>query len=42
MTVELETSKSCDIAVGKEKYIPMKYGVGLQNNSVYRNMMTDL
>ncbi len=41
MTVEFETSRSCDFAVGREKYIPMKYGVGMQNNSIYENMMTD-
>lgn len=39
MTVEIEQAKSCEIAVGKEKYIPMKYGVGMQNNSAYRDMM---
>ena len=40
MTVEIEQAKSCEIAVGKEKYMPMKYGVGMQNNSVYKDMIS--
>ena len=40
MTVEIEQAKSCEIAVGKEKYMAMKYGVGMQNNSVYRDMIS--
>ena len=40
MTVEIEQSKSCEISVGREKYMPMKYGVGLQNNSVYTDMIS--
>ena len=40
ITVEIEQAKSCEIAVGKEKYMPMKYGVGMQNNSVYKDMIS--
>ena len=40
MTVEIEQARSCEIAVGKEKYMPMKYGVGMQHNSVYKDMIS--
>lgn len=39
-TVEIEAAKSCGFAVGKEKYMPMKYGIGSQNNSVYKDLVS--
>ena len=42
MTYEVESAKDCDIRVGKEKYIPMKYGVGMQHNSAYKSMFSNV
>ena len=42
MTYEVESAKDCDVQFGKEKYIPMKYGVAMQKNSAYRDMISEV
>ncbi len=42
MTYEVESMKDCNIRVGREKYIPMKYGIGMQNNSAYKDMISNV
>ena len=40
MTYEITTASTCDIAVVKEKYMSLQYGVGMQKNSIYKAMIS--
>ena len=33
--LEFEEAKDCDLAIMKEKFVPVYYAAGTQNNSVY-------
>ena len=39
-TFELETAKRCDLAVIKDKFAPVHYTIGLQNNSAYYDIFS--
>ena len=40
-TFELEVAKNCDLAIMKEKFAPLLYAIGTQNNSVYIDMFSE-
>ena len=39
--LELETAQECDLAIMKEKFVPFYYALGAQNNSVYRDLISE-
>ena len=40
MTYEVASAKTCDIAAVEEKYITLNYGIGMQKNSAYTDMIS--
>ena len=40
-TLEVEAARDCNLAIMKEKFAPLLYGVGTQNNSVYKDLFTE-
>ena len=42
MTYEATTASTCETAVVNEKYMPLPYGVGMQKNSVYKDLISQL
>ena len=38
---ELEIAKNCDLAIMKEKFAPLLYAIGTQNNSVYIDLFSE-
>ena len=40
-TLELEAAEDCNLAIMKEKFAPLLYSVGTQNNSVYKDLFTE-
>ena len=39
--LELEAAQDCDLAIMKEKFVPFYYAIGTQNNSVYRDLISE-
>ena len=39
-TAELEVALNCDLKIMKQRFAPFIYGVGTQNNSVYKNLFS--
>ena len=39
--LELETAQDCKLAIMKEKFVPFYYALGTQNNSVYRDLISE-
>ena len=40
VSFEVEMRNSCDVAVMKEKFSPVYYAIGLQNNSAYEDLFS--
>ena len=40
-TFELERSKGCEISMMDETFFPMRYAMALQNNSAYREIVSN-
>ena len=40
ISFEVEMRNSCDVAVMKEKFSPVYYAIGLQNNSAYEDILS--
>ena len=40
ISFEVEMSNSCNLEVMKEKFSPVYYAIGVQNNSAYRDVLS--
>ena len=39
--LELEAANDCNLAIMKEQFVPMHYALGMQNNSVYKDLFSE-
>ena len=37
-SLEIELEKTCELSLMKERFAPLQYAIGLQNNSAYKNL----
>ena len=40
-TIDFIVAENCNLAIMKEKFAPLLYGVGTQNNSVFKDLFSE-